>query len=83
MPPKRIDHWSLTSLQQRLVKAPPQACLDAQITAQAYYRWRKEYGGTQWYAPILRGDEDGLTRAIITLASQYGRYGSGSFEMSV
>jgi putative transposase len=30
---------------------------------------------TQRYVPILRSDEDGLTRAIITLASQYGRYG--------
>jgi putative transposase len=34
-------------------------------------QWR----GTQRYTPILRSDEDGLTRAIITLASQYGRYG--------
>jgi transposase InsO family protein len=33
--------------------------------------WR----GTQRYTPILRSDEDTLTRAIITLASQYGRYG--------
>ena len=31
--------------------------------------------GTQRYVPILRSDEDALTRAIITLASQYGRYG--------
>jgi len=23
----------------------PQACKEAQITAQTYYRWRKEYGG--------------------------------------
>ena len=34
-------------------------------------QWR----GTQRYGPILRSDEDALTRAIITLASQYGRYG--------
>jgi len=34
-------------------------------------QWR----GTQRYTPILRSDEDGLTRAIITLASRYGRYG--------
>jgi putative transposase len=26
-------------------KTTPQACRDAQITAQAYYRWRKEFGG--------------------------------------
>jgi transposase InsO family protein len=31
--------------------------------------------GTQRYAPILRSDEDALTRAILTRASQYGRYG--------
>ncbi len=31
--------------------------------------------GTQRYAPCLRSDEDALTRTIITLASQYGRYG--------
>ncbi len=33
--------------------------------------WR----GTQRYTPILRSDADGLTRAVITLASPYGRYG--------
>ena len=33
--------------------------------------WR----GTQRYLPIQRTDEDALTRAIITLASEYGRYG--------
>ena len=26
-------------------KTAPQACRDAQITVQTYYRWRKEYGG--------------------------------------
>jgi putative transposase len=26
-------------------KSTPQACKEAQITAQTYYRWRKEYGG--------------------------------------
>jgi len=34
-------------------------------------QWR----GTQRYLPIQRADEDALTRAIITLASEYGRYG--------
>ena len=24
---------------------PPQACKEAEITIQTYYRWRKEYGG--------------------------------------
>ncbi len=31
--------------------------------------------GTQRYQPTLRNDEDALTRAIIALATQYGRYG--------
>jgi putative transposase len=26
-------------------KTTPQACEETQITAQTYYRWRKEYGG--------------------------------------
>jgi putative transposase len=34
-------------------------------------QWR----GTQRYVPIQRVDEDALTRDIVTLASQYGRYG--------
>ena len=33
--------------------------------------WRR----TQRYAAILRGNEDALTAAILTLASEYGRYG--------
>ena len=31
--------------------------------------------GTQRYQPTQRDDEDGLTQAILALASQYGRYG--------
>ncbi len=38
-------------------------------------RLRGQGRGTQRYTPMLRSDEEGLTRAIITLASQYGRYG--------
>jgi putative transposase len=35
----------------------------------------KQWRGTQRYLPIRRMDEDALTRTIITLASEYGRYG--------
>jgi transposase InsO family protein len=35
----------------------------------------KQPHGTQRYRPTQRNDEDELTRAIVTLASQYGRYG--------
>ena len=31
--------------------------------------------GTQRYERMQRVDEEELTRAVITLASQYGRYG--------
>ena len=31
--------------------------------------------GTQRYVPTIRADENALTRAIVTLASEYGRYG--------
>ena len=35
----------------------------------------KQPRGTQRYRPTQREDEDTLTQAIVTLASQYGRYG--------
>jgi putative transposase len=128
-------------------KTTPQACKEAEITVQTFYRWRKEYGGlkldqakrmkelekenaklkrlvaelslekqilkdggkllsperrrgavrhacetyrvserhacrllghwrgTQRYEVVYRTDEGTLTRAIIELASEYGRYG--------
>lgn len=39
-------------------KTIPQACREAQITPQTYYRWRKEYGGLKLsQAKRLRGLE--------------------------
>ena len=39
-------------------KTIPQACREAQIAAQTYYRWRKEYGGLKLsQAKRLRGLE--------------------------
>jgi hypothetical protein len=35
----------------------------------------KQLRGTQRYRPTQRDDEDTFTQAIVTLASQYGRYG--------
>ena len=35
----------------------------------------KQWRGTQRYQPAVRGDEEALTKAIIALASEYGRYG--------
>ncbi len=34
-----------------------------------------QHRGTQRYVPTVSADEDALTRAIIALASEYGRYG--------
>ena len=34
-----------------------------------------QHRGTQRYMPTLPADEDALTRAIVSLASEYGRYG--------
>ena len=34
-----------------------------------------QHRGTQRYGPTVAAEEDGLTRAIIALASEYGRYG--------
>ncbi|GAB6842019.1 hypothetical protein JCM2811A_16620 [Methylorubrum rhodinum] len=34
-----------------------------------------QHRGTQRYVPTVPVDEDALTRAIIALASEYGRYG--------
>src|SRR5512146_270548 len=38
-------------------------------------RLLEQWRGTQRYAPIQRNDEDVLTRAILILATKYGRYG--------
>jgi hypothetical protein len=35
----------------------------------------KQWRGTKRYKPIQRMDEDALTRTIITLVSEYCRYG--------
>jgi putative transposase len=35
----------------------------------------QQWRGTQRYVPLYRTDEDALTRDIIALASEYGRYG--------
>ncbi len=37
--------------------------------------WGRRGAGTQRYEVFFRSDEDALTRDIIALASEYGRYG--------
>ena len=52
---------------------PPQ---NAAHAAQRACRLVNQPRGTQRYLLTQREDEDALTRAIVELASQYGRYGS-------
>ena len=46
-----------------------------QVSERNACRLLGQWRGTQRYEPIQRIDEDALTRTIITLASNYGRYG--------
>ena|SRR5215470_3674862 len=51
MPTKKYKPEQIVSLLRQLEvavasgKSTPQACRDAGISEQSYYRWRKEYGG--------------------------------------
>ena len=52
-------------------KTTPQACRDAQITVQTYYRWRKEYGGLKMdqakRLKVLEQENTRLRRAVAFL----------------
>ena len=51
MPLKRYKPEQIVTLLRQIEvavgngKSTPQACKEAEITTQTYYRWRKEYGG--------------------------------------
>jgi putative transposase len=51
MPMKRYKAEQIVTLLRQIEvgiangKPTPQACKEAEITIQTYYRWRKEYGG--------------------------------------
>jgi len=51
MPNKRYKAEQIVTLLRQIEvgiangKPTPQACKEAEITVQTYYRWRKEYGG--------------------------------------
>jgi transposase-like protein len=51
MPMKRYKPEQIVNLLRQIEveiangKTAPQACKEAEITIQTYYRWRKEYGG--------------------------------------
>jgi len=52
-------------------KTTPQACRDAQITVQTYYRWRKEFGGLKLgqakRLKVLEQENTRLRRAVADL----------------
>ena len=51
MPMKKYKREQIVTLLRQVEvelgngKTTPQACKEAEITAQTYYRWRKEFGG--------------------------------------
>jgi len=51
MPTRRFKPEQIVTLLRQIEvaiangKTTPQACKEAEITTQSYYRWRKEYGG--------------------------------------
>ena len=53
MPTKRYKPEQIVNLLRQIEveiangKTTPQACRDAEITPQTYYRWRKEFGGLE------------------------------------
>ena len=53
MPMKRYKPEQIVTLLRQIEveiangKTTPQACKEAEITIQTYYRWRKEYGGSE------------------------------------
>ena len=51
------------------------ACRKYGVSEREACRVLKQWRGTQRYVPLYRADEGALTRDIIALASEYGRYG--------
>jgi len=53
MPKKRFSAEQIVTLLRQIEvlmaqgKSAPEACRDAGISLQSYYRWRKEYGGLE------------------------------------
>ena len=53
MPKKRFSAEQIVTLLRQIEvlmaqgKSPPEACREAGISQQSYYRWRKEYGGLE------------------------------------
>ena len=70
MPMKRHKPEQIVTLLRQIEvetangKTTPQACRDAQITVQTFYRWRKEYGGLKLnQAQATQGTREGERQA--------------------
>ena len=51
------------------------ACRKCGVSEREACRVLKQWRGTQRYVPLVRADENALTRDIIAPASEYGRFG--------
>ena len=69
MPKKRVKPEQVVPLLRQIEvavangKTTPQACKDAEVTEQTYYRWRKEYGGlrigsARWRSAVRRQEPE-------------------------
>jgi hypothetical protein len=58
-------------------KPTPQACKEAEITVQTFYRWRKEYGGLKrvFETPVIQVFEFSRLRSRLELS----RFAAGAF----
>ena len=58
-------------------KPTPQACKEAEITVQTFYRWRKEYGGLKrvFETPVIQVFEFSRLRCRLELS----RFAAGAF----
>jgi putative transposase len=75
MPTKRYKAEQIVNLLRQMEveiangKTTPQACRDAEITAQTYYRWRKEFGGLKLdQAKELEKENNRLKRLVAELS---------------
>src|ERR1700740_1327598 len=75
MPIKRYKPEQIVNLLRQIEvgiangKTTPQACKEAEITQQTYYRWRKEYGGLK----LDQVTHDGRALRLLVVLDEYTR----------
>jgi putative transposase len=74
MPMKRYKPEQIVTLLRQIEveiangKAAPQACKEAEITVQTFYRWRKEFGGWKLDQAKLEKENSKLKRLVAELS---------------